>query len=97
MGLTFFVKPLPGERVEAHIALPESADCVIFGTITGSNGSPAAGLPVLLLRDGEELPMMQCVTDVHGLFCFGPLEGEQLYQVCVFQTGSRARRLDVQL
>ena len=52
---------------------------------------------VLLLRDGEVLPMAQCTTDEHGLFCFGPLAEEQLYQVSVFQSGQRVRHLDIQL
>lgn len=97
MGLTFFVKTLPGERVEANITLPEQSGSVICGTITGSNGNPATGTLVLLLRDGEVLPMAQCTTDEHGLFCFGPLAEEQLYQISVFQSGQRVRHLDIQL
>lgn len=97
MSLTFFVKPLPGERVEANLTLPEAHSCLILGTIRHTGGDAAPGLPVLLFQDGEDSPSMQCITDAHGLFCFGPLEGDQLYQVCVFQTSGRTRRLDVQL
>ena len=97
MGLTFFVKTTPGERVETHISLPEPTDCLLFGTLTDSSGAPAVRLPLLLLRDGEEFPTAQCVTDEQGRFCFGPLESEQLYQVCVFRPGGRIRRLDIQL
>ena len=96
MALTFFVKPLPGERVEAAITLPEPGGSLICGTISGPTG-PAAGIPVLLLRDGEDFPAAQCLSDEHGLFCFGPLEGDQLYQLRVFPGGPRIRRLDVQL
>ena len=52
MGLTFFVKTLPGERVETNITLPEPSSSTICGTITASGGEPAAGVLVLLLRDG---------------------------------------------
>ena len=97
MGLTFFVKTLPGERVETNITLPEPSGSTICGTITASGGEPAAGVLVLLLRDGEPFPLAQCVSDEHGLFGFGPLAEEQLYQLCVFPAGQRARRLDVQL
>ena len=97
MGLTFFVKTLPGERVEANIVLPEPDGSAICGTVTGADGHPAAGVLVLLLRDGEELPQAQCTTDEHGLFCFGPLAEDQLYRISVFQAGRRVRRLDVQL
>ena len=97
MGLTFFVKTLPGERVEANITLPDPAGSAICGTITGSDNAPAAGVLVLLLRDGEVLPQAQCTTDENGLFCFGPLMEDQLYRICVFQSGRRVRHLDVQL
>ena len=97
MGLTFFVKTLPGERVETNITLPEPSGSTICGAITASGGEPAAGVLVLLLRDGEPFPLAQCTTDEHGLYCFGPLAEAQLYQLCVFQAGQRVRHLDIQL
>ena len=97
MGLTFFVKTLPGERVEANITLPEPAGSAICGTVTRSGGVPAANVLVLLIKDGEELPQAQCTTDEHGLFCFGPLPEDQLYRICIFEAGRRVRRLEVQL
>jgi len=97
MGLSFFVKTLPGERAEAHITLPESGGSLICGRVTLPDSDPAAGIPVLLLRDGEDFPFAQCLTDEQGLFCFGPLEAEQLYRLSIFHSGERVRRLDIQL
>ena len=97
MGLSFFAKPLPGERVEAHISLPQPAHALLCGRVTDDDGQPVIHVPVLLLRDGEDFPAAQCLSDEHGLFCFGPLEGDQLYQLRVFPGGPRIRRLDVQL
>ena len=97
MAMSFFVKTQPGDRVEANVTLPEQGGSSICGVVTGSGGEPAPGVLVLLLRDGEPFPLAQCVSDEHGLFGFGPLAEEQLYQLCVFPAGQRARRLDVQL
>ena len=97
MGLTFFVKALPGERVEASITLPEPTESILCGTVTDSAGEPAAGLTVLLLEDGQRFPLAHGTTDEQGLFCFGPLREDQLYQVCVMQGGQRVRRLEIQL
>ena len=65
--------------------------------MTDDDGQPVIHVPVLLLPDGEAEPAALGLTDEHGRFCFGPLEPERLYQVCIYCGGERVRRLDVQL
>lgn len=92
-----YLKPAPGERLEAVITLPEESRSVIFGQVRSSKGPPAAGLPVLLFEEESAVPLQQAITDEAGSFCFGPIPGGQLYYVQIFRGEANVRTVEVDI
>jgi hypothetical protein len=90
-----YLKPAPGERLEAAITLPEDPRAVIFGQVKTQKGAPASSLPVLLFGENDATPLMQAITDEGGCFCFGPLAGDRLYYINVYPGTAKVRTVEV--
>lgn len=93
--LKYYVKPAPGERVEAALTLPPAQSACILGTVRLPSGDPAGDCAVLLYADGGDAPLHQAFTDGQGRFCFGPLPGGQLYIINVYCDSVRIRTLEI--
>ncbi len=90
-----YLKPAPGERLETVITLPEENRSVIFGQVRSARGAPAAGLPVLLFAEEDDKPLLQAFTDEAGNFCFGPVPGDRLYYINIYQSAVKVRTVEV--
>lgn len=96
-SLKFYIKTIPGERIEADLSLPADSGSILTGTVTRSDGEAAASVVVLAL-DAETLqPAGHCVTDVQGLFAIGPLEGGKLYYINVYDGSAPVRVVKIEL
>ena len=95
-SLKFYIKTIPGERVEADLTLPSPGSSILTGIVTRSDGEPAAGAVVLALDSETLLPVRHCLTDSRGFFVLGPLPGA-LYEIHVYDGGAPIRFVKIEL
>lgn len=96
-SLKFYLKTIPGERVEADLTLPEEDGAILTGIVTRRDGEPASAAVVLAL-DGETMqPVGHCQTDAQGLFAIGPLPGGKLYYINVYDGAAPVRVVKIEL
>ena len=50
-SLKFYLKTIPGERVEADLTLPEEDGAILTGIVTRRDGEPASAAVVLAPSD----------------------------------------------
>lgn len=94
--LKFYLKTIPGERVELDLTLPRSEGSIVTGIVTRADGEPAASALVLAL-DAETLqPAAHCLADSQGLFALGPLPGA-LYSIHVYDGTAPVRVVKIEL
>ncbi len=94
-SLKFYIKPAPGERVQAELTLPAAQESFLLGTVKTAAGDPAVGCAVLLQADGGGVPVHQAVTDETGRFVFGPLPGDQLYIINIYHDDTHVRTVEI--
>jgi len=95
-SLKFYIKTVPGERVEADVSLPPDGGGVLTGTVVRADGEPAPGVVVLALDAGTMQPVCHGLTDAHGFFILGPLPAA-LYQVQVYDGAAPVRTVRITL
>lgn len=95
-SLKFYIKTVPGERVEADVSLPPEDGGVLTGTVVRADGEPAPGAVVLALDAATMEPVCHGLTDAHGFFLLGPLPAA-LYQVQVYDGASPVRAVQIAL
>lgn len=90
-----FIKPLPGEIIQATIPLPPESGALITGTVLASPDHPLPGALVLLLRHEDGTLLETTVTDTEGRFYLGPMTPDVLYTLRVRAQGTKTRVLEL--
>ena len=96
-SLKFYIKTIPGERVEAALTLPADARSILTGSVTRQDGEPASSAIVLVQDPDTMQPVGHCLTDAMGLFAIGPLEGGKLYYINVYDGTAPVRVVKIEL
>ncbi len=90
----FYIKPAPGECVEAAVSLPKAQGAVISGRVSDEKGPVEGALALLLEQDSGAL-LSYTVTDALGQFWFGPLSPETLYLLHIQKLGGHTRTVEL--
>ncbi len=93
--LRFYIKPVPGERVEAQLTLPPPAGGIVTGTVTRWDGEPAPGAVVLAVDCESRQPALHTTADDQGFFVLGPLPGK-LYDIHVYDGAAPVRVVQIE-
>lgn len=96
-NLKFFVKTIPGERIETVLTLPEEPRCCLYGTVQNTDGAPLGDVAVLLCDAESHRPVGQAFTSEEGTFFFGPLEPDCLYYINIYHSSNRIRTLEIKV
>lgn len=90
----FYIKPMPGEYVEATVPLPQPQGSVISGQVMDDHG-PVEGALVLMIEQESGHLLLYTVTDAQGRFWFGPLSGETLYLLRIQKLDGQTRSVEL--
>lgn len=90
----FYIKPSPGEYVDATVPLPQAQGSIIAGLVTDQQ-SPVEGALVLLLDQESGQLLFYTVTDAQGRFWFGPLSDDALYLLRVQKLSGQTRTVEL--
>lgn len=94
---TFYIKLAPGERIDMEVAVPTDERSLITGRVADQNGDPVPSTPVLVLDAESVQPVGHCFTDSQGIFAIGPLEGEKLYIINIYDRATPIRTIEIKL
>lgn len=94
--LQFYIKTIPGERVETDLTLPKDSGGIITGTVIRADGEPAAAAVVLALDCESMQPVCHCLTNSQGFFVLGPLPAA-LYDIYVYDGASPVRVVKIEV
>lgn len=90
----FYIKPSPGEYVDATVPLSSSSGAIISGLVTDRQ-TPVEGALVLLLEQDSGQLLFYTVTDTQGRFWFGPLPDDTLYLLRVQKLSNQTRTVEL--
>lgn len=90
----FYIKPSPGEYVDATVPLSSSSGAIISGLVTDQQ-TPVEGALVLLLEQDSGQLLFYTVTDAQGRFWFGPLSDDTLYLLRVQKLSNQTRTVEL--
>ena len=94
----FYFRPAKGEHIYTVVEPQQDDSATICGRVIDGKGRPRTGALVLLFRPAEgEAPALlgRFITDEDGHFIFGPLPGDTLYLIKIFQEAVKIRELEV--